>query len=195
MLRFCVQTNKRQTFEDGVDPNKNSPLKIQGRGFFLSLWGHLFCHRGEEWCQKAPQKCSTLTVKTKNTKQRGDQSSGEGPCSVVSTSQTLTDSPWFSHVQACTHSIHTHSQTRTQTQILWLRQWWQTRLQWGRGSESEDRRSGLMAVKAPANESKLLILLTRFPRPSLSRTPLCRSLERHQVGWHLWEDWRVSQGG
>lgn len=58
----------------------------------------------------------------------GDQSSGEGPCSVVSTSETLTSicTHRLNMVLTCT-SVHTQY-ADAHTHVLWLRQWWQMRL-------------------------------------------------------------------
>lgn len=93
-------------------------------------------------------------------KQTGDMSSGAGPCSVVNKSKTVI----FIHTDS-----HSLSNTNTHThRVLWLRQWWQVRLQWGQGKESENRWSGLMAVKAPITESALLPHHPRLsPHPSL----------------------------
>lgn len=112
-----------------------------------------------------PQKTVILSARSRQIgssegaeeKQAGHMSSGAGPCSVVNTSKTVT----FTHTD-----LHSLSHTNTQGTLVKAVVAGEAAVR--PGQESENRWSGLMAVKAPITESVLLPHRPRLsPHPSL----------------------------
>lgn len=137
----------------------------------------------------APQKCRTLTVKTK------DRANGrpEQWCRSLFSSlyirnthfQLHTQTQSCSHMYKCAHTVYmqTHAHTRTHTGTL-VKAVVADEAAVRPGLESENWRSGLMAVKAPTTESILLILLACFLIPlSFAQSHSSASVTRTTSGW------------